>query len=149
MKKGYDFDFATSTLTITDTFAKKASTVGSPEYRLIVTLRHDYPNLVIKKEEKKGSGKSGLNYSQMKDFISFHRNAEELRKQFDRVCALSRIHPMPYRYVKEWFENTFPYYSDKPNFDAEGFLVVPETLKIVEENKTEVPEEASTEEAAA
>ena len=36
---------------------------------------------------------------------------------------LSRVQPMPYKYVKTWFEKNFPYYSDQPAFDEDGFVV--------------------------
>ena len=34
---------------------------------------------------------------------------------------------MPYKYVKTWFEDRFPYYSDQPTFDDDGFIVDPAT----------------------
>ena len=38
---------------------------------------------------------------------------------------LSKVQPMPYRYVKTWFENKFPYYNEQPTFDADGFVIDP------------------------
>ena len=136
MMNGYNFDALNNTLTISASFAKKASKVGSPEYNTILKLRHDYPNVQIVKEAKK-EGKSGLCYAQMEDFMKMHRNAKELLATFEKVKKLSRIQPMPYKYVKEWFENRFPYYSDEPNFDNDGYVVAPNTaveaLKMVKD----------------
>ena len=74
--------------------------------------------------------KKGLSFVQMENFIALHRNAEELTALFNKVRKLSRIQPMPYKYVKSWFENRFPYFSDdQPTFDADGFVVDPMTLK--------------------
>ena len=36
---GYCFDIFTNTLTITDSFAKKASKYNSPEYKILMKLR--------------------------------------------------------------------------------------------------------------
>lgn len=119
----YTFDALNNTLTISASFAKKASKIGSPEYNTILKLRKDFPELKIVKKE----GKSGLCYAQMEDFMKMHRNSKELRETFERVKKLSRIQPMPYKYVKSWFDNRFPYYSDEPNFDKDGYVVAPNT----------------------
>ena len=125
----YTFDALNNTLTISASFAKKASKVGSLEYNIILKLRKDFPNLTIQQEVKK-EGKKGLTYGQMEDFIALHRNAEELTALFNKVRKLSRVQPMPYKYVKTWFENRFPYFSDdQPTFDADGFIVDAATLK--------------------
>ena len=126
MMNGYNFDAINNTLTISASFAKKASKVGSPEYNTILKLRHDFPNLTFQQEEKK-EGKKNLTYAKMEDFMNMHRNSKELRETFERVKKLSRIQPMPYKYVKEWFDNRFPYYSDEPTFDADGYVVAPNT----------------------
>ena len=122
MINGYNYDALTNTLTISESFAKKASKVGSTEYCIILKLRRDCPELKIQPAEKK-EGKKGLTYSQMEAFIDHHRNASELKATFEKVKKLSRIQPMPYKYVKTWFENNFPYYSDQPAFDEDGFVI--------------------------
>ncbi len=124
MKNGYNYDALTNTLTISSTFAKKASKVGSPEYNLILKLRRDYTDLTIQQEEKK-AGKKGLTYDQMKVFLSLHRNGKELLAQFERIYLLSKVQPMPYMYVKDWFEKRFPYYSEQPILDEENYVVPP------------------------
>ena len=127
MMNGYNFDALNNTLTISASFAKKASKVGSLEYNIVVKLRRDFPNLTIRQEAKK-DGKKSITFAQMEAFIDLHRNAEELKKLFNNVRKLSRVQPMPYKYVKDWFENRFPYYSDQPTFDADGFVINPATL---------------------
>ena len=129
MMNGYNFDALNNTLTISASFAKKASKVGSLEYNIILKLRKDFPNLTIQQEAKK-EGKKSITYAQMEAFIAMHRNKDELKAEMDKVRKLSRIQPMPYKYVKTWFENRFPYYTDdQPTFDADGFVVDPMTLK--------------------
>ncbi len=134
---GYNFNALNNTLTISASFAKKASKVGSPEYCVIMKLRKDFPDLTIQQEAKK-EGKKGLTYAQMEDFIAMHRNADNLKAQFEKVKRLSRVQPMPYKYVKTWFDNRFPYFSDQPTFDADGFVVDPVTLTNVKEMLQEV-----------
>ena len=74
----------------------------------------------------------------MEDFIALHRNAEELKSLFEKVKKLSRVQPMPYKYVKTWFEDRFPYYSDQPTFDADGFVINPVTLNNLKDMVQEV-----------
>lgn len=133
----YTFDALTNTLTISASFAKKASKVGSLEYNVILKLRHDFPNLTIKQEAKR-EGKKSITFAQMEAFIAMHRNADELTKLFNSVRKLSRVQPMPYKYVKTWFEDKFPYYSEQPAFDADGFVIDPSTLTAMKEMVQEV-----------
>ena len=123
----YTFDPFNATLTISASFAKKASKVGSPEYEMILKLRKDFPTLTIKQEAKR-EGKKCLNYKKMAEFISMHRNSKELLALFEKVKKLSHVQPMPYKYVETWFNNNFPYYSDQPTFDADGYVVDNSTL---------------------
>lgn len=74
----------------------------------------------------------------MEEFIDMHRNANELRTLFEKVKKLSRVQPMPYKYVKTWFDNRFPYCSDQPTFDADGFVVDPVTLTNMKDMVQEV-----------
>ena len=43
----YNFDAINTVLTITKDFARKASQLNSPEYKTMLQLRRDYPNLEI------------------------------------------------------------------------------------------------------
>ena len=137
MKNGYNYDALNNTLTISASFAKKAAKVGSLEYNIILKMRRDFPNLTIQREEKK-EGKKGLSFVQMENFIAMHRNAKELTSLFEKVKKLSRVQPMPYKYVKTWFEDRFPYYSDQPTFDDDGFIVDPATLNNLKDMVQEV-----------
>ncbi len=137
MKNGYNYDALNNVLTISASFAKKASKVGSLEYSIILKLRRDYPNLTIQQEARKES-KKGLSFAQMEDFIALHRDAKELKALFEKVKKLSRVQPMPYKYVKAWFEDRFPYYSEQPTFDEDGFVVAPVTLNNMKDMVQEV-----------
>ncbi|MBR3017062.1 MAG: hypothetical protein IKH57_08290 [Clostridia bacterium] len=142
MKDGYNFDAINGTLTISASFAKKASCVGSQEYNTMLKLRRDFPNLTIRQEEKR-AGKKNLTFGQMEAFINLHRNAKELKATFERVKKLARIQPMPYMFVKKWFEDKFPYYGNA-TIGADGYVVEKEEQQneeaITNEVKSETPE---------
>ena len=137
MMNGYSYNAMNNTLTISASFAKKASKAGTPEYNVILTLRRDFPGLTIRQEEKR-EGKKNISFAQMKDFISLHHDAKKLSDEFEKVKKLSRVQPMPYRYVKTWFENRFPYYADQPTFDAEGYIIDPATAEHMKDMYDEV-----------
>lgn len=137
MMNGYNYNALNNTLTISASFAKKASKVGSPEYNIILKMRHDFPALTIVQEEKR-EGKKSVTFAQMEAFIAMTRNAKETTALFERVKKLSRVQPMPYKYVKTWFDNKFPYYSEQPTFDADGYVVDPVTLNSMKEMVQEV-----------
>ncbi len=122
MKNGYSFDTINNTLTISSTFVKKASRIGSPEYNLILKARREFPDLTILQAEKK-EGKKSITFAQMEAFIGMHRDASERMKTFEKVKVLSRIQSNPYQYVKTWFEKAYPYFTQQPVLDTDGFLV--------------------------
>ena len=141
MKTGYNFDQTTNTVTISSSFAKKASQIGTPEYDILLKLRKDNPNLKIEKEVK--TGKPQLTYKTMEEFINLHHNKVELKNEFDNAKTLSRFHSMPFSFVKAWFEKTFPYFKDgNYEMDAEGCIVEVKPSEKAEENNVQSESEA-------
>lgn len=139
MKNGYNYDVMSNTLTISESFAKKASKVGTAEYEIMLKLRKDYPTLKIQKEAKEKTFKQ-ITFKTMEDFINGHRNAIELKAQFNGIRKLAKFHTMPYLFVKNWFEETFPYFKDgNYTLDQDGFIVDSATMtneiKMVQEVK--------------
>ncbi len=124
MTNGYNFDALNNILTVSSSFLKKASRVGSPEYYIVLKLRKEVPELTIREAEKR-EAKKGITYAKMRIFIEGDRNAKALIAEFEKVRKLSRVQSMPYRYVRTWFENKFPYYSEQPVLDADNFVIDP------------------------
>ena len=50
MKNGYKMNFMSTTLTITQSFEKRAMEIGSDEYEILKQLRADFSNLRIVKK---------------------------------------------------------------------------------------------------
>ena len=129
MKKNYNFDHVSNTLTANEAFLKAASQLGTPEYNTLLQLRKDNPNLVIEKgqinktkNEKENS--KNLTYTAMKDFIKLCRDAEKRLNTFEKVYALSKIQRSPYHYVKTWFLDNYANYSEAPEMDKDGYVIV-------------------------
>ena len=72
---GYNYDAITNTLTMTASFAKKASQLNTPEYRTLLQLRNDNPGMKVVMKESNGKSASskpasGISFAQMECFIS-------------------------------------------------------------------------------
>ena len=127
MKPYYNYDICSNTLTVNDAFLKAASCLDTPEYKQMLQLRKDNGNftIVIKDGPKKAAAPdSKLTYTDMKQFIKQCRNAKERLAVYEKVYALSRAQCSPYHYVKKWFLDNYANYSEKPEFDEDGFVIV-------------------------
>ena len=123
---GYSYDAISNTLTMTAAFAKQASQLNTAEYNIVRQLRNDNPGMKIEKSAAKAPSNRPLNitFAQMEKFISLCRDSENRLNQFQKIKSLSKIQSSPYSYVKTWFMNNYANYSEQPEFDEEGFVIV-------------------------
>lgn len=90
----------------------------------------------------------------MGEFIAKCRDAEARTARFEQVKALSKAQPSPYAYVKTWFLDNYANYSEQPEFDADGFVIVKTRsereaeAKVKAENKVEENENQAAEAVA-
>ena len=134
---GYSYDAISNTLTMTATFAKKASQLNTPEYNIVRQLRNYNPGMKIEKSVAKAPTNRPLNitFAKMEDFIALCRDKEDRLKEFKKVKALSAIQASPYKYVKTWFLNNYANYSEQPEFDADGYVIVKTKSQVEAEKK--------------
>ena len=120
------FDFLRNVLTCSASYLKKASQLGTEEYREVLQYRHDNPGMTIEVMEKKSAANrpASITFAQMEKFISLCRDSENRLNQFQKIKSLSKIQSSPYSYVKTWFLNNYANYSEQPEFDEEGFVIV-------------------------
>ena len=132
----YNFDAINTVLTITKDFARKASQLNSPEYKTMLQLRRDYPNLeIVMREGTKKQAASGISFKQMEEFIKQCRDSESRLELYERVKALSRVQRSPYKYVKDWFLTNYANYSENPEFDADNYVIVKTKAQMEQEAK--------------
>lgn len=82
--KNYEINFAAKEIIITKKFSKAAGTIGSTEYKDMITLRKDFPDFEIKlksieKKENKVSY-SGLSVVKMQAIASYLSSKSEENK---------------------------------------------------------------------
>lgn len=113
--KNYEISFEDCTITLSASFLRKASTMGTKEYNEMLQLRRELPGFQFQKAEteKKTAGKyKNLTYKHMREYIaaSFANEAEAkaMPNQMKKVEALSKVQVNPYKYVHDWFIKQFP-----------------------------------------
>lgn len=112
---GYSFDIFTNTLTITDSFAKKASQYSSPEYKILMKLRADNSGLQIVKAEKR-TGHKTISFKEMEGFISKCADSEKRLKEFKRTFRhLPRFSLAPITQSRSGFLRIMPTMLNSPS----------------------------------
>jgi len=134
---GYSYDPITNSLTMTAAFAKKASQLNTAEYNIVRQLRNDNPGMKIEKSAAKSPSNRPLNitFAKMEEYIKQCRDSKDRLEAFKKVKALSKIQASPYKYVKTWFLNNYANYSEQPEFDADGFVIVKTKSQVEAEKK--------------
>lgn len=117
--KNNKIDWKTNTFTMTKKFAAEANDYGSEAYNILMDVRSKGFHIAVRQPKERKACPTRVTFKQMEIILSC---------MFERVKKLSRVQPMPYKYVKTWFENLFPYYSEQPTLDADGYVIDPVTL---------------------
>lgn len=123
---GYSYDAMNNTLTCSASFLKNASALNSPEYLIIKKLNEDNANMSIVLAARKSSDRSAFNitFRKMEDYIKLCNNSADRLAAFSKVKSISKIQSSPYHYVKTWFLENYANYSEQPEFDEDGFVIV-------------------------
>ena len=131
---GARYDALTHTLYLTDAFLKKASVPGSSEYNYIREARQDASLKIEKETKSKKTAPKIITFKQMEAYIALFDDANKtMHANFEKIKAMSKIQTSPYKYVKTWFEATFPHYKEQVTFDEKGNMTyVGDTDKAVE-----------------
>ena len=138
--KGYKIDFASNTLYVNYKFAEAANTPTSDEYKLIKSIREDFPNIRIitraGRNAKTCNANKRLTYKNMQDYIMAQENYEPLLASFLLAKIESKCAPSPYAFVREWFVNQFPNYQECKVFECNK--VIPYAEPAPQENEEKV-----------
>lgn len=108
--KGYDINYAAKEIIITKRFNKAAGVIDSAEYKIMLALRKDFADFIIKtkeieKKENKVSYK-GLSIEEMKRFIAANRSKEE-QDLFEKILKLQEGKKGKYATIKKWFLDNY------------------------------------------
>ena len=97
---------------VTKAFEKQARIFGTPEYREWRAFLAENPGSemvtkTIKKAKDKKNDAKNRTYKKMAEYISQQENAADLMKEFEAQKKLSVVQKSPYRFVLDWFLDTF------------------------------------------
>ena len=96
--------------------AKEASKYGTDTYKTLVEIKKDFPDFsIVVRDLTRKSNSKGFSYDKMEKYINAYGTEEQIH-QFEemRETAKDKVGSKenPYKYVKEWFIQTFPEASD-------------------------------------
>lgn len=135
--KNMTIDPATSTITLSSAFKKKAFTPGTSDYAEFMAVRREFPDYRLAVREFKTNTKQdrykGLTYTFMREYIAKveGENAQPVLDGLEDMIAVSKCHSTCKRYpvVKKWFLNRYP--------NVETFGMTDEELAEWKANKDE------------
>ena len=118
--RGYSIDHSNGIIVMNYKFAAAANRYGTPEYKLLLQLREDFP--LFRTETRSGRKRTTCNankrltYENMKRYILSQPNTEELYAAFEQNKEESKAQHSPYAYVRSWFVEQFPDYKSCSTF---------------------------------
>lgn len=118
MRHNYKIDYSANAIVVTKTFLEEAEIFGTEEYKILQSIRNDYPNMrVVTRSVRTGSRKSeskGITYKYMRMFIA--TMDEENLVTFEKTILHFEKHieskTKVFHAVKEWFLENYPYHAE-------------------------------------
>ena len=135
--RAYSYNPMTNTLALSASFVKKASRLGTEEYKVLLQYQKDRPNLFITKMGKKDNEhkRDAVTYARMEQTINACRDKETRMKQYKRMRAWAEIQDAPFLKLKTWFLNNYANYDSMDDIDADGFFLPKTKAEYEAENK--------------
>ena len=122
--RGCSYNPMTNTLSLTTNFVKKASRLGTAEYKLVLQYQKDHPGLEIVELKKDNEHKRDtVTYTRMEQTIKRCRDSESRMKQYERMRTWAEIQDAPFLKLKTWFLNNYANYDSMDDIDEDGFFI--------------------------
>ena len=148
--RGCSYNPMTNTLSLSESFVKKASRLGTAEYKLVLQYQKDHPDLKMVEMEKKTSEhkRDAITYTRMEQTIKLCRDSEARMKQYKQMRTWAEIQDAPFLKLKAWFLNNYANYDSMDDIDDEGFFL-PKTKEQVKAEAAKKAKEAEKKAAEA
>lgn len=122
--RGCSYNPMTNTLSLTASFVKKASRLGTAEYKTVLQYKKDYPDLEIVELKKDNEHKrDAVTYTRMEQTIMRCRDSEARMKQYKQMRTWADIQDAPFLKLKAWFLNNYANYDSMDDIDEDGFFI--------------------------
>ncbi len=126
--KGYKINYTEGTIVMNLQFSKAAAEYGTPEYTLVQSIMSDYPHYALITQKGRNPKTSHqfkrLTYANMETYIKAQSGSEAYLAAFEIAKQESKSSPSPYKFVRDWFTQTFPSFRECKTFDREALTLV-------------------------
>ena len=147
--RGCSYNPMTNTLSLSESFVKKASRLGTAEYKMVLQYQKDHPGLEIVELKKDNEHKRDtVTYTRMEQTIKRCRDSEARMKQYERMRTWAEIQDASFLKLKAWFLNNYANYDSMDDIDEEGFFI-PKTKEQVKAETAKKAKEAEKKAAEA
>ena len=147
--RGCSYNPMTNTLSLSESFVKKSSRLGTAEYKMGLQYQKDHPDLKMVEMEKKPSEhkRDAVTYTRMEQTIKLCRDSEARLKQYERMRTWAEIQDASFLKLKAWFLNNYANYDSMDDIDEEGFFIpkTKEQVKAEAEKKAKEAEKKAEE----
>ena len=129
MKSNIIVNTIENTITVSESFYKKASVYGTAEYAELRNATLDNPafKIVFKATERKTS--HGLTFDRMAEYIKTQPNSENRMREFEAVKAIAEAKGGKYPLTKKWFLATYPEYKKNEVSEDEAASLIAEAAE--------------------
>ena len=112
MKTNIGIDHDANTMSVSNTFYKKACLFGTPEYYELRQAMIENPEMKIAFKSIRKKTYNGLTFTVMKSYIETQPNNEKQLKVFEAVKRIAEMKGSKYPLTKKWFLNAYPEYKE-------------------------------------
>ena len=134
--KAYTINYAENTITVTKKFMDNAGIIGSAAFNEMKVLREMGMVIIVRDSKPRNSQK--VTYAQMLQYINCVENRSFYMSRFEAVREEAKSKKVPYVRVLEWFNETFPTFNDKPEFNERNEIIVPSVDYLEEVSRSEI-----------
>lgn len=127
-------NFEKRIIIVSRSFAIRAASPNSKEYRQLTDVQMAYPAYKISVrtiQQPKNHHHKGLTYSYMEYYISTHENADERMAEYNEIRLRADCHSMKYANIRKWFLSAYPQIDD---FTPEDFKKEYESVQVEKGN---------------
>lgn len=108
-------------------FQNRASVYGTEECNELCRVAKQFPEYEVTAmppHRRKGNAPRYISYSKMQAYIGMVENSDDYRAKFNIMREYAQSQSSPYQVVFKWFCDTFPKYTETPQFTKEGKIAV-------------------------
>lgn len=120
--KNYAINFTTQTITVSKSFQRRASQMGTEEFKTMMELHKLNMKIVTKAPSHKGDKR--LTYNKIINYLKTFEDKESRLADFEAVRAASKVQDNPYQYVVKWFDETYPVRGVKPKLNENHKIIL-------------------------